>query len=169
MGTICLSPAPNLRCVGLSLTEELVTLVPVALEVVFSLGLALAGRDAGRCVCRPSADLSDVLSVSSFSIRFLLVAESPIYLLLTVLSLLNRVAPLFQTSLLAHKILDILIGAHAIRLFLAPDLTLWYYKQALHPLYPYSSSRSISTSSRGANSSPTFLSASIFSRTPLPC
>ena len=48
--------------------------------------------------------------------RFILVAESPINLLLIVLSLINRVAPLFQTSLLAHKILDILIGAHAIRL-----------------------------------------------------
>ena len=70
----------------------------------------------GACVGLPPADLSDVLSVSSFSIRFLLVAESPIYLLLTVLSLLNRVAPLFQTSLLAHKILDILIGAHVVRL-----------------------------------------------------
>ena len=51
MGTICLSPAPNLRCVGLSLTEEIITLVPVALEVIFSLGLVLTGRDAGRCVC----------------------------------------------------------------------------------------------------------------------
>jgi hypothetical protein len=50
MGTICLSPAPNLRCVGLSLTEELITIVPAALEVIFSLGLVLAGRDAGRCV-----------------------------------------------------------------------------------------------------------------------
>lgn len=52
MGTICLSPAPNLRCVGLSLTEELVTLIPAALEVIFSLGLAVTGRDAGRCVYR---------------------------------------------------------------------------------------------------------------------
>lgn len=50
MGTICLSPAPNLRCVGLSLTQEVVTLVPAALEVIFSLGLAVTGRDAGRCV-----------------------------------------------------------------------------------------------------------------------
>lgn len=91
MGTICLSPAPNLRCVGLSLTQELVTLVPAALEVIFSLGLAVTGRDAGR-------------------MRFILVAESPVYLLLILLSLLNRVAPLFQTSVLAHKLLDILIG-----------------------------------------------------------
>lgn len=63
-------------------------------------------------------NFSDVLSISSFSIRFILVAESPVYFLLTILSLLNRAAPLFQTSLLAHKILDILIGAHTIRLLL---------------------------------------------------
>jgi hypothetical protein len=50
MGTICLSPAPNLRCVGLSLTQEVITLVPSALEAVFSLGLIFADSDAGRCV-----------------------------------------------------------------------------------------------------------------------
>jgi hypothetical protein len=50
VGTVCLSPAPGLRCVGLSLTEEVITLVPVGLEVIFSLGLIFAGRDAGRCV-----------------------------------------------------------------------------------------------------------------------
>jgi len=50
VGTVCLSPAPGLRCVGLSLTQEVITLVPVGLEVIFSLGLMLAGRDAGRCV-----------------------------------------------------------------------------------------------------------------------
>ena len=50
MGTVCLSPAPALRCVGLSLTEEVITLVPTALEVIFSLGLVFAECDAGRCV-----------------------------------------------------------------------------------------------------------------------
>jgi hypothetical protein len=75
MGTICLSPAPNLRCVGLSLTQEVVTLVPVALEVIFSLGLALTGRDAGRCVygslgiCQISNSFLRPASVSSSSQR----------------------------------------------------------------------------------------------------
>ena len=50
MGTVCLSPAPALRCVGLSLTEEVITLVPTVLEVIFSLGLIFAESDAGRCV-----------------------------------------------------------------------------------------------------------------------
>jgi hypothetical protein len=62
MGTICLSPAPNLRCVGLSLTEEVITLIPVALEMIFSLGLVLTGRDAGRCVHGSLGILSDVLT-----------------------------------------------------------------------------------------------------------
>jgi hypothetical protein len=50
MDTVCLSPAPALRCVGLSLTDELITLIPAALEVVFSLGLVFAEGDGGRCV-----------------------------------------------------------------------------------------------------------------------
>ncbi|KAI9456077.1 hypothetical protein F5148DRAFT_382167 [Russula earlei] len=92
MGTICLSPAPGLRCVGLSLTEEVITLAPVGLEVIFSLGLVFVGQDAGRT-------------------RFILAAEGPTYLLLTILSLLGRVVPVFQNSLRDHKILDISVGA----------------------------------------------------------
>ena len=47
-------------------------------------------------------------------IRYILAAEGPTYLLLVLLSLLNRVIPLFEYSLKAHKILDIAIGACAI-------------------------------------------------------
>jgi hypothetical protein len=43
-------------------------------------------------------------------IRYILAAEGPVYLLLVALSLLNRVVPLFEYSLSAHKILDIAIG-----------------------------------------------------------
>ncbi|KAI0301469.1 hypothetical protein BC826DRAFT_568721 [Russula brevipes] len=92
MGTVCLSPAPGLRCVGLSLIQEAITIIPTAVEVVFSLGLMFGGYNAGRT-------------------RYILAAESPTYLLLAVLSLLDRAVPLFQTSLLAHKILDIATGA----------------------------------------------------------
>ena len=53
-------------------------------------------------------------SPASPRIRYILAAEGPTYLLLVVLSLLNRVIPLFEYSLEAHKILDIAIGACAI-------------------------------------------------------
>jgi hypothetical protein len=48
MGSVCLSLAPTLRCVGLSRIEEIVALIPAGLEVIFSLGLVFAGREAGR-------------------------------------------------------------------------------------------------------------------------
>ena len=49
-------------------------------------------------------------SLASPRIRYILAAEGPTYLFLVVLSLLNRVVPLFEYSLEAHKILDIAIG-----------------------------------------------------------
>jgi hypothetical protein len=54
MAGICLSPILGLRCLGLSHVQEAVTLVPICLEVIFSLGLVIAGRDAGRFVYDPS-------------------------------------------------------------------------------------------------------------------
>jgi hypothetical protein len=48
MGTVCLSLAPTLRCVGLTRIEEVIALIPAGLEVIFSLGLVFAGRNAGR-------------------------------------------------------------------------------------------------------------------------
>jgi hypothetical protein len=49
-------------------------------------------------------------------IRYVLAAEGPTYLFLAVLGLLNRLVPLFEYSLKAHKILDIAIGKFVIRL-----------------------------------------------------
>ncbi|KAI0251552.1 hypothetical protein BJV78DRAFT_1282404 [Lactifluus subvellereus] len=92
MGSVCLSLAPTLRCAGLSFKEEVFALIPAGLEVIFSLGLVFAGRDAGRT-------------------RYILAAEGPTYFSLALLSLLGRIIPLFQTSLLAFKVLDIAIGA----------------------------------------------------------
>jgi hypothetical protein len=43
--------------------------------------------------------------------RYILAAEGPIYFSLNLLSFLGRVIPLFQTSLKAFKVLDIVIGA----------------------------------------------------------
>ncbi|KAF8477823.1 hypothetical protein DFH94DRAFT_694634 [Russula ochroleuca] len=84
--------------------------------MIFSLGLALTGRDAGR-------------------IRFILVAESPIYFLLTLLSLVNRVAPALQTSLLAHKVLDILIGIASFIPILLFTFYLYLFKR--RKFFPY--------------------------------
>jgi hypothetical protein len=43
--------------------------------------------------------------------RYILAAEGPTYLLLALLSFLNRLMPVFENSLKAHKILDIITGA----------------------------------------------------------
>ena len=112
MGTVCLSPVIALRCVGLSLTEEIVTLIPAALEVIFSLGLVFAASDAGRCVLSLLYGFGVIHQFFALSrARYILASEGPTYLLLAVLSLLNRVIPLFEYSLKAHKVLDIAIGA----------------------------------------------------------
>ncbi len=50
MEAVCLSLAPALRCVGLSLTEEVAILLPAFLEVIFSLGLIFVECDADRYV-----------------------------------------------------------------------------------------------------------------------
>ena len=47
---VCLSLAPALRCVGLTLTEEVAILLPAFLEVIFSLGLIFVPCDADRYV-----------------------------------------------------------------------------------------------------------------------
>ncbi|KAI9438039.1 hypothetical protein H4582DRAFT_1952276 [Lactarius indigo] len=92
MAAICLSPVLGLRCLGLSHIQEAITLVPAGLEVVFSLGLIFAGRDAG-------------------SLRYLLAAEGPANVLLVVLSFLGHIVPVFADNLTPFKALDIVIGA----------------------------------------------------------
>ncbi|KAH9052362.1 hypothetical protein EDB87DRAFT_1692257 [Lactarius vividus] len=92
MAAICLSPVLGLRCLGLSHIQEAITLIPVGLEVVFSLGLIFAGRDAG-------------------SLRYLLAAEGPAFVLLSVFSFLGHVVPVFEDNLTPFKALDIVISA----------------------------------------------------------
>ncbi|KAH9037404.1 hypothetical protein EDB83DRAFT_1750112 [Lactarius deliciosus] len=91
MATICLSPVLGIRCLGLSHIQEAITLAPVGLEVVFSLGLIFAGRDAG-------------------SLRYILAAEGPTYVLLSVFSFLGHVVPVFKDNLTPFKALDIVIS-----------------------------------------------------------
>ncbi len=110
MAAVCLSPVLGLRCLGLSHIQEAITLVPIGLEVVFSLGLIFAGRDAGRCVCDPWEHVVFLIG-TSHRIRYLLAAEGPAYLLLVVLSFLSHVVPVFQNNFAPFKALDIVIGA----------------------------------------------------------
>ncbi|KAH9168038.1 hypothetical protein EDB89DRAFT_1633505 [Lactarius sanguifluus] len=77
MATICLSPVLGLRCLGLSHIQEAITLVPVGLEVVFSLGLIFAGA---------------------------MQAEGPAYVLLSVFSFLGHVVPVFKNNLAPFKV-----------------------------------------------------------------
>lgn len=148
MADICLSPVLGLRCLGLSHIEEALTLVPIGLEVIFSLGLVFAGRDAGRYVhglCEPVVFLS---GTTSHRIRYLLAAEAPVLLLLAVFSFLGHVVPVFQNNLTPFEALDITIGAHSAQVSLPFSSPAFLYcRQALHPFYPYSSTQLSSISS----------------------
>lgn len=110
MADICLSPVLGLRCLGLSHTQEAITLVPICLEVIFSLGLVIAGRDVGRYVYDPLEPVVFLIG-TLHRIRYLLAAEGPILLLLAILSFLSHVVSVFQNNLTPFEALDITIGA----------------------------------------------------------
>jgi hypothetical protein len=112
MAEICLSPTLGLRCLGLSHVQEAVTLLPICLEVIFSLGLVIAGRDAGRQVYDP-LDPVVLLIGSSNRIRYLLAAEGPILLLLAILSFLSHAVSMFQNNLTPFEALDITVGVYS--------------------------------------------------------
>ncbi|KAI0265350.1 hypothetical protein BC834DRAFT_182113 [Gloeopeniophorella convolvens] len=118
MGSVCFSPVPILRCDGLSRAEEAIVLAPVGLEVIFSLGLIFAGRHAGKT-------------------RFILAAEAPCYLLLAVLDYLGHVVPVFQTSLVAYKSLDIAVGAASfIPILLFTSYLYLFKRKEVFPHFP---------------------------------
>ncbi|TFY72564.1 hypothetical protein EVG20_g434 [Dentipellis fragilis] len=91
MGSICLSQVPILRCLDLARIETIVLIIPPALEIIFSLGLVIAGWGAGKK-------------------RFILAAEGPIYFLLALLDLICHIVPGIRDSIATYKTLDILIG-----------------------------------------------------------
>ena len=95
---------------GLSHIQEAVSLVPIGLEVIFSLGLIVAGRDAGRYVRDPCEPVVLLIGTTSHRIRYLLAAEGPVYLFLAVLSFLGHVVPVLQNNLASFEALDIVIG-----------------------------------------------------------
>ena len=109
MAAICFSPLLGLRCFGLSHIQEAVSLAPIGLEVLFSLGLMFAGRDVGRYVRDPLEPVV-FLICTSHRIRYLLAAEGPVFLFLAVLSFLSHVVPVFQDNLVPYEVLDIVIG-----------------------------------------------------------
>ncbi|VDB87122.1 unnamed protein product [Peniophora sp. CBMAI 1063] len=92
MGSTCLSLVPVLRCIGLTRLESGLLLIPAGLELIFSLGLIVAGRGQGRR-------------------RYLLAAEGIFYLFLAVLDVLTHEIPMFSSSLSSFRNLDIFIGA----------------------------------------------------------
>jgi hypothetical protein len=73
MGSVadCLSLTPILRCVGLSLNEEVFALIPAGLEVIFSLGLVFAGRNAGRYVLQSRGFVDHLINLSQGLVTFL--------------------------------------------------------------------------------------------------
>ena len=151
MADICLSPVLGLRCLGLSHIQEAVTLVPIGLEVIFSLGLVLAGRDAGRYVrdlCEPVM----LIIGTSYRIRYLLAAEAPILLLLGVLSFLSHVVSVFENNITPFEALDITIGAHSRTYLIAIQLTQrsWFVlRRYILSTHPFLHDFSLSLQSEG--------------------
>ncbi|KAH8990896.1 hypothetical protein EDB86DRAFT_3080174 [Lactarius hatsudake] len=110
MATICLSPVIGIRYLGLSHIQEAVTLVPVGLEVVFSFGLIFAGRDAG-------------------SLRYILAAQGPAYVLLSVFSFLGHVVPVFNDNLTPFRALDIVTSVTSFVPILLYTIFLYLFNQ----------------------------------------
>lgn len=110
MGSTCLSLVPVLRCIGLTRLESGLLLIPAGLELIFSLGLIVAGRGQGRCV--PTLQyLKEAVLTTCISRRYLLAAEGIIYMFLAVLDVLMHEIPTFSSSFSSFKVLDIFVGA----------------------------------------------------------
>ncbi|KAA1472003.1 hypothetical protein DENSPDRAFT_838136 [Dentipellis sp. KUC8613] len=118
MGSVCLSQVPILRCLDLARIETIVLIIPPALEIIFSLGLVIAGWGAGKK-------------------RFILAAEGPIYFLLALLDLICHIVPGIRDSIDTYKTLDILIAALSfIPLFLYTTFLYLYKTTEFFPLFP---------------------------------
>jgi len=118
MGSVCLSLVPILRCIGLSRTESGLLLIPPAVEVIFSVGLVIAGTGRGWQ-------------------RFILAAEGPIYLALAILDVIAHLSPTFNTSLSSFRALDIVIGATSFLPIFLFTTSLYLYKRSeFFPHFP---------------------------------
>ena len=122
MGSTCLSLVPVLRCIGLTRLESGILLIPPGLELIFSLGLIVAGRGQGRCVV-VLRDISGPMKLTLMtSRRYLLAAEGIFYMFLAVLDVLTHEIPMFSSSLSSFKSLDIFIGAHTTPIIMTSHL-----------------------------------------------
>lgn len=113
MGSTCLSLVPVLRCIGLTRLESGILLIPAGLELVFSLGLIVAGRGQGRYVIRfvVHCEVEHLVLTIFASRRYLLAAEGIFYMFLAVLDVLTHEISMFSSSLSSFRNLDIFIGA----------------------------------------------------------
>ncbi|PPQ92199.1 hypothetical protein CVT25_008973 [Psilocybe cyanescens] len=97
MGSICLSSASILRCTPITqLHENILLVIPTALEVIFSTSLIFAKWGQGRR-------------------HLLLTAEGWTYLILTVIELLSNVVPAVRSNLSLFRGLDLGIDSSKIK------------------------------------------------------
>ncbi|KAF8153071.1 hypothetical protein B0H34DRAFT_800323 [Crassisporium funariophilum] len=91
MGSICLSSASILRCASLTKIQNIVLIIPTALEVIFSTSLVIINRDGGRR-------------------QLLLTAEGLFYLTLTLVELFSQILPAVRENLTLFRAFDLAIG-----------------------------------------------------------
>ncbi|KAH7915877.1 hypothetical protein BJ138DRAFT_1176159 [Hygrophoropsis aurantiaca] len=90
--TVCLSVAPNFRCINLSQLQFEVLIIPPALELVFCISLIMMKWGSGR-------------------MHLLLAGEGIIYFILALTDMLSHVAPAARNSLSIFKAMDIFVGS----------------------------------------------------------
>ncbi|KDR77146.1 hypothetical protein GALMADRAFT_210272 [Galerina marginata CBS 339.88] len=91
MGSICLSSAPILRCASLTQLENILLVIPTALEVIFTSSLIFAKWGRGRK-------------------HLLITAEGWTYFVLVMVELLSGIVPPLQNNLSLFRALDLGIG-----------------------------------------------------------
>ncbi|KAF8960898.1 hypothetical protein BDZ97DRAFT_1921786 [Flammula alnicola] len=91
MGSICLSSASILRCASLTQLQNILLIIPTALEVIFSTSLIFVNWKGGRR-------------------HLLLTAEGWIYLALSVIGLLSNILPGVRDNLSVFRAFDLGIG-----------------------------------------------------------
>ncbi|KAF9025831.1 hypothetical protein BDZ89DRAFT_1135245 [Hymenopellis radicata] len=111
MGSLCLSSLSILRCAPLTRVENLVLIIPPALEIIFSTSLIVTNWGTGWR-------------------HLLLVFDSWSYLLLALLDLLSHIIPAVRDNLSVFSTVDIFLGAASFIPLLSYTLFIFLFTSA---------------------------------------
>ncbi|KAF9224858.1 hypothetical protein BS17DRAFT_54079 [Gyrodon lividus] len=112
---VCLSLAPNLRCVSFTQLEHQVLIIPPAIEVIVCIFFILLKRRTDRA-------------------HILLLTDGILYYIWALLDMLSHVVPAARNSLSIFKALDICLGSVSFTPLLL--YSLYLYQLAFHELIP---------------------------------